>query len=50
LGFLSPRWGESNLLILLEMAAIVSAPAVIWLGVWFYRKALAAEIRLQQTS
>lgn len=48
LGMLSPRWGENNLLTLVSMAGIVSAPVVVWFGVWFYRKALAGEKRMEE--
>ena len=47
LGMLPQRWGENNLTSLVVMAGIISAPAVIWFGWWFYRKALAAEVRLE---
>jgi hypothetical protein len=46
LGMLSPRWGENNLKVLVGLAALFSAPVVIWFGVWFYRKALAGEQRM----
>ena len=47
LGMLAPRWGENNLMALVTMAGLVSAPVVIWFGVWFYRKALAGEKRME---
>lgn len=46
LGFLPPRWGENNLLILVQIAAAISAPIVAWFSVWFYRKSRAAEIKM----
>ena len=46
LGMLSPRWGENNLKVLVGMAGLISAPVVIWFGVWFFRKALAGEQRM----
>lgn len=48
LGVLPPRWGENNLLALVTMAGVISAPVVIWFGVWFYRKALAGEKRMEE--
>ena len=47
LGMLAPRWGENNLMALVTMAGVISAPVVIWFGVWFYRKALAGEQRME---
>ena len=47
LGMLTPRWGENNLMALLGMAGLISAPVVIWFGVWFFRKALAGEKRME---
>jgi hypothetical protein len=47
LGMLSPRWGENNLRALVGIAGIISAPVVIWLGVWFFRRALAGERRME---
>ncbi len=47
LGFLPPRWGENNLLILVELAAAISAPIVAWFSVWFFKKARAAEMKMQ---
>ena len=47
LGFLPVRWGENNLLILVELAAAISAPIVLWFSVWFFKKARAAEIKMQ---
>ncbi|MSO72850.1 MAG: hypothetical protein EXQ84_04485 [Rhodospirillaceae bacterium] len=43
LGVLPVRWGENNVIVLLELAGALSVPAVLWFSVWFYRKALAAE-------
>lgn len=43
LGILPIRWGENNVLLLLELAGLMSLPIVAWFSVWFYRKALAAE-------
>ncbi len=43
LGILPTRWGENNVLILLELAGACSVPVVLWFSAWFYRKALAAE-------
>jgi len=47
LGMLSPRWGENNLMALLSLAGLISAPVVIWFGAWFFRKALAGEQRME---
>lgn len=47
LGFLPARWGENNLLILVQLAAAISAPVVVWCSVWFFKKARAAEIKMQ---
>ena len=46
LGFLPPRWGENNLIVLLECAGAISVPIVAWSSVWFFRKSRAAEKRL----
>jgi hypothetical protein len=46
LGVLPPRWGENNLLTLVTLAGVISAPIVVWFGIWFYRKALAGEKRM----
>jgi hypothetical protein len=43
LGILPTRWGENNVIILLELAGAASVPVVLWFSAWFYRKALAAE-------
>ena len=43
LGILPIRWGENNVVILLQLAGALSVPLVIWFSLWFYRKALAAE-------
>lgn len=43
LGILPVRWGENNVLLLLQLAGLLSIPIVLWFSVWFYRKALAAE-------
>ena len=43
LGILPVRWGENNVLILMELAGAASVPVVLWFSLWFYRKALAAE-------
>ncbi len=43
LGMLPARWGENNVLLLLELAGLVSLPLAGWFSLWFYRKALHAE-------
>lgn len=43
LGILPVRWGENNVLLLLQLAGLLSIPVVLWFSAWFYRKALAAE-------
>ena len=43
LGILPIRWGENNVLLLMQMAGALSVPLVIWFSIWFYRKALIAE-------
>ncbi len=43
LGILPTRWGENNVIILLQLAGAASVPLVLWFSAWFYRKALAAE-------
>jgi hypothetical protein len=43
LGILPLRWGENNVSTLLAASGLVSLPVVAGFGVWFYRKALAAE-------
>lgn len=43
LGILPVRWGENNVLVLLELAGALSVPVVLWFSFWFYRKAVAAE-------
>jgi hypothetical protein len=45
-GVLPPRWGENNLLILVNLSIILSLPVVGWFGFWFYRRALAVEKRM----
>ena len=47
LGFLPARWGETHLMILVELAAAISAPIVLWFSVWFFKKARAAEMKMQ---
>jgi hypothetical protein len=47
LGFLPARWGENNLMVLVQLAAAMSAPIVAWSSVWFFKKARAAEIKMQ---
>ena len=47
LGFLPARWGENNLIILVQLAAAISAPIVAWSSVWFFKKSRAAEIKMQ---
>jgi hypothetical protein len=47
MGGLPQRWGENNLTLMFEIAAVLSMPVVLWSSVWFYRKAYAAEQRLQ---
>ena len=37
LGFLPARWGENNLIILVQLAAAISAPIVAWSSVWFFK-------------
>ncbi len=49
LGFLPARWGENNLIILVQLAGLISAPIVAWFSVWFFRRSLAAEIKLHET-
>lgn len=46
LGFIPSRWGENNPLILVQIAAAISAPLVVWFSVWFFKKAREAEIRM----
>ncbi len=46
LGLIPVRWGENNPLILVEIAAAISTPIVIWFSVWFFRKAREVEIRM----
>lgn len=46
LGLVPTRWGETHLFALIEIAALISAPIVLWASVWFFRKARAAEVRL----
>lgn len=43
LGILPVRWGENNVLVLMELAGALSVPVVLWFSFWFYRKALSAE-------
>ena len=43
LGFLPTRWGENNVLLLLQLSGALAVPLVLWISVWFYKKALAAE-------
>jgi hypothetical protein len=43
LGILPIRWGENNVLVLMELAGALSVPIVLWFSFWFYRKAVAAE-------
>ena len=43
LGILPVRWGENNVLLLLQLAGLLSIPVVLWFSAGFYRKALAAE-------
>jgi hypothetical protein len=43
LGVLPARWGENNVILLLQLSGVVAVPLVIWFSLWFYRKALAAE-------
>ena len=43
LGILPVRWGENNVLVLMEIAAALSVPVVLWFSYWFYRKAVASE-------
>ena len=42
-GVLPLRWGENNVTLLMEIAGVISLPAVIWFGAWFFRKAAASE-------
>jgi hypothetical protein len=46
LGFVPSRWGEGNLLLMVEIAAAISLPIVIWSSVWFFRKSREAEIKM----
>ncbi len=46
IGVLPLRWGENNVDILMEVSGLLSLPAVIWFGVWFFRKAAAGEKNL----
>ncbi len=43
LGILPPRWGENNVIHLMQLAGACSVPIVLWFSLWFYRKALSAE-------
>jgi TRAP-type C4-dicarboxylate transport system permease small subunit len=43
LGILPARWGENNVILLLQLSGVVAVPLVLWFSLWFYRKALAAE-------
>jgi len=43
LGILPARWGENNVLLLLQLSGVLAVPMVLWFSLWFYRKALAAE-------
>ncbi len=43
LGILPIRWGENNVVILMQLAGALSVPIMLWFSFWFYRKALAAE-------
>ena len=47
LGLLPTRWGENNPDILMASSGIVAIPVVLWFLFWFYKKALAAEIMLE---
>jgi hypothetical protein len=49
-GILPNRWGENNVDILLIASGLLSLPAVAGFGVWFYRKALAAERLLHRST
>lgn len=42
-GVLPLRWGENNVGLLMEISGFLSVPAVIWFGLWFFRKAIAGE-------
>lgn len=46
LGFIPSRWGENNPMVLVQIAAVISAPVVVWFSVWFFKKSRDAEIRL----
>ena len=48
LGFVPSRWGEANPLVLIQIAAAISAPIVVWFSVWFFKKAREAEIRMHK--
>jgi len=43
LGILPVRWGENNVIILMQLAGAASVPVVLWFSIWFYKKAVAAE-------
>jgi len=43
LGILPIRWGENNVILLMELAGASSLPLVAWFSLWFYRKAVTAE-------
>jgi hypothetical protein len=47
IGLLPTRWGENNPELLMLSAGLVAIPVVLWFLVWFYKKALAAEIMLE---
>jgi hypothetical protein len=46
-GLLPNRWGENNPEILMTASGVVAIPVVLWFLVWFYKKALAAELMLE---
>ncbi len=46
-GILPLRWGENNVTLLMEISGVLSLPAVVWFGLWFYRKAAAGERSLE---
>lgn len=47
IGVLPLRWGENNVTLLMEIAGVLSLPAVAWFAIWFFRKAVAGERELE---
>lgn len=47
LGLVPGRWGENNVELIMYGSVIVAIPVVLWFLVWFFQKALAAELMLR---